>query len=345
MRQITQNQYCWLQNANPPKGHHHDSTRYHQIAHMQFVPSDSNRKHLCFPPVALLLVQLPWWRFHPKGCSPSPGRDASLAPGRPWTPLNGFQNGPDFWGGTAVQRNYEFGTHFKYCQSEVKQKKLWTTTGGSPQIFIKVMPPQWFKKATSRQIPKTASFFFLVQKLPKTSTLFRHLLMHLLTPFASMGIPSILETPFSSWYIWEIKINSKMFIECFLLNFMVAMILAMHFFESTILVFRKHPGPTTLNFRGLGKSWLGTQGDTNQIQLMFTDLPWLGPRDGFWTKQTHGGSGLVIGRLLKSRTNFTWTYQLSRSVGSEFLGFFLVARGVLLRKTRRMQFECRGCAN
>lgn len=86
---------------------------------------------------------------------------------------------------------------------------------------------------------------------------------------------------------------------------MVAMILAMHFFESTILVFRKHPGPTTLNFRGLRKSWLGTQGDTNQIQLMFTDLPWLGPRDGFWTKQTHGGRGLVIGGLLKSRTNFT----------------------------------------
>lgn len=113
---------------------------------------------------------------------------------------------------------------------------------------------------------------------------------------------------------------------------MVAMILAMHFFESTILVFRKHPGPTTLNFRGLRKSWLGTQGDTNQIQLMFTDLPWLGPRDGFWTKQTHGGRGLVIGGLLKSRTNFTWTYQLSRSVGSEFLGFFWVARGVLLRK-------------
>lgn len=105
------------------KGHHHDSTWYHQDCPHAIVPSDSNRKHLCFPPVALLLVQLPWWRFHPKGCSPSPGRDASLAPGRPWTPLNGFQNGPDFWG-TAVWRNYEFGTHFKYCQSEVKQKKL-----------------------------------------------------------------------------------------------------------------------------------------------------------------------------------------------------------------------------
>lgn len=166
------------------KGHHHDSTWYHQDCPHAIVPSNSNRKHLCFPPVALLLVQLPWWRFHPKGCSPSPGRDASLAPGRPWTPLNGFQNGPDFWGGTAVQRNYEFGTHFKYRQSEVKQKKLWTTTGGSPQIFIKLCHLNGPKKATSRQIPKTFSFFFvLAQKLPKATTLFRHLLMHLLTPF------------------------------------------------------------------------------------------------------------------------------------------------------------------
>ena len=158
------------------KGHHHDSTWYHQDCPHAIVPSDSKHKHLCFPPVALLLVQLPWWRFHPKGCSPSPGRDASLAPGRPITPLNGFQNGPDFWG-TAVQRTMNLELISSIASPKLNEKKLWTTTRGSPQIFIKLCHLNGSKKATSRQIPKTASFFFWRKnslKHPKATTLFRH---------------------------------------------------------------------------------------------------------------------------------------------------------------------------
>lgn len=161
---------------------HHDSTWYHQDCPHAVVPSDSNHKHLCFPPVALLLVQLPWWRFHPKGCSPSPGRDASLAPGGPWKPPNGFQNGPDFWGGkravveggvclpplekterTAVQRNYEFGTHFKYCQSEVKQKSSGQQRGVHLKVY-QVMPPQWFKKGNLTANTENCQFFFWRKK-------------------------------------------------------------------------------------------------------------------------------------------------------------------------------------
>ena len=114
MRHVTdhdKNQYFWLQNVKKdPRAiitTQHDIIK---IAHMQLFPPTQiikSSSHLCFPPVALLLVQLPWWRFHPKGCSPSRGRDASLAPGGPWKPPNGFQNGADFGGGknAVVERS------------------------------------------------------------------------------------------------------------------------------------------------------------------------------------------------------------------------------------------------
>ena len=142
------------------KGHHHDSTWYHQDCPHAIVPSDSNRKHLCFPPVALLLVQLPWWRFHPKGCSPSPGRDASLAPGRPRTPPNGFQNGPDFWGGSMCKETMNLELISSIASPKLNKKSCGQQRGVSPQIFIKLCHLNGSKKATSRQIPKTASFFF-----------------------------------------------------------------------------------------------------------------------------------------------------------------------------------------